>query len=185
MTVDETELIDLYFSRDEEALSLTQRHYGGMLRMLVFKILRSEQDCDECLSDVYFKLWNTIPPVRPDSFKAYALRIARTEALMFLRKRKAKKRGIGLELSLSELEEILPDKNVPDGSEMEIKEIINSFLGDLSDDARKIFLRKYWFFDSVAEISRRYNFSVSKVKSSLRASRERLVKRLKEEGVVL
>lgn len=183
--MDENELTELYFSRDEMAVSLTQRQYGGILKVLIFGILRSEQDCEECLSDVYFKLWNTIPPLRPDSFKAYALRVARNEALMTLRKRKAKKRGDGAKLSLTELEDILPDKDITDGSDGEIKEIINAFLGELSDDARKIFVRKYWYFDSISEISNRYNFSESKVKSSLRVSRERLRRRLKKEGVVL
>ncbi len=185
MTVDENELIELYFSRDERALEETSRRFGGLLKGLVFGILRSEQDCEECLSDVYFKLWSSIPPVRPRSLKAYALKIARTDALMLLRKKKAKKRGSGAEISLSELEDILPDKSAPDGSEAEIREILDSFLGELGSDARKIFLRRYWFFDSVAEIARRYGFSESKVKSSLRASRERLAKRMKEEGVVL
>ena len=183
--MDEAELIKLYFSRDESALTLTKSLYGGILKKLVFGILCSEEDSEECLSDVYFKLWSTIPPVEPKSFKAYALKIARTEALMALRKKTAKKRSGGTRISLDELSDILPDKSAPDGTEGEIVAIINSFLEDLSPDSRKIFLRKYWFFDSVEEISRRYNFSRSKVKSSLRSSRERLRERLKQEGVVL
>ncbi len=185
MALDETEIVKLYFSRDENALSATRQQYGGLLKKLVFGILRCEQDCEECLSDVYFRLWSTIPPLKPDSLKAYALKIARTEALMKLRSQKARKRGRGLNVSLSELEDILPDKNIPDGSENEIKEIISDFLGELGGDARIIFVRRYWFFDSVKEIAERFNFSESKVKSSLRASREKLRKRLEDEGVVL
>lgn len=183
--MNETEIVNLYFSRDENALSATRRQYGGLLKSLIFGILRCEQDSEECLSDVYFKLWRTIPPVKPDSLKAYAMKIARTEALMKLRSKKALKRNSSLDISLSELEDILPDKNIPDGSENEIKRIISDFLGELSRDARIIFVRRYWFFDSVKEISGRFGFSQSKVKSSLRNSRERLRKRLEEEGVVL
>ena len=183
--LDENELIKLYFSRDEKALSETQRQFGGLLGRLVMGILRCEQDCEECLSDVYFKLWSTIPPLKPDSFKAYAVKIARNEALMKLRRKNARKRDPSLEISLNELEDILPDKDIPDGSEHEIRDIINDFLEDLNADSRIIFIRKYWYFDSLSEISKRFGFSESKIKSSLCASRKKLKKRLKKEGVVL
>ena len=183
--MEENELTELYFSRDESAIACTESRYGGLLKRLVMGILRCEQDCEECLSDVYFRLWSTIPPVRPDSFKAYALKIARTEALMKLRRQRAKKRDRALERSLNELEGILPDKSVPDGSQGEITELINSFLGGLGRDARVIFVKKYWFFESVREISQSCGFSEAKVKSSLHSTREKLKKYLEQEGVVL
>lgn len=183
--MDESEIVKLYFLRDEKALSETREKYGSLIKGLVYGILRCEQDSEECVSDVYFRLWRSIPPAKPDSLKAYALKIARNEALMKLRGKKAGKRGFGADVPLSELEDILPDKNIPDGSEGWIKELISGFVGELSQDARLIFIRRYWFFDSVEEIASRYGFGRSKVKSSLRASRERLRKRLKEEGVVL
>ncbi len=183
--MDETEIVKLYFQRDEKALSETREKYGSLIKGLVYGILRCEQDCEECVSDVYFTLWRSIPPAKPDSLKAYALKTARNEALMKLRGKKAQKRGFGADVPLSELEEVLPDKNIPDGSEGWIKELISGFIGELSQDSRIIFIRRYWFFDSIDEIASRCGFSRSKVKSSLRASRERLRKRLKEEGVVL
>lgn len=183
--MEESEIVRLFFARDENALALTRRLYGRLLHRLVFGILRCEQDCEECLSDVYFKLWNAIPPLVPDSLKAYALKVARTDALMKLRSKKALKRGESLSVPLSELEDILPDSRVPDGAEGEIKEIVNAFLGELGRDARIIFVRRYWYFDSVKEIAARCGFSQSKVKSSLHASRERLRRRLEEEGVEL
>lgn len=183
--MDESEIVRMYFSRDENALSATERQYGVLLKRLVFGILRSEGDCEECLSDVYFKLWSTIPPLSPDSLKAYALKVARSEALMKLRKKTAKKRRCEAEISLSELEDILPDKSAQDSSESEIREILNRFLGELDRDARIIFVRRYWYFDSVKEISLRFGFTQSKVKSSLRYTRERLRKFLIKEGVVL
>lgn len=183
--MDDEKIISLFFERDESAITELGGKYGGLCREISYNILKSRQDTEECVNDAYLKLWSVIPPTHPRSLKAYLCKTVRTLALMKLRHDKAQKRDRDLEVSFSELEEILKDETVSENENEALGDIINEFLGTLEQDARNIFMRKYWFFDSVKDIARRFGFSESKVKSSLMYSREKLRKMLIEKGVTI
>ena len=180
-------IIDMYFARDEQAIGSTRDKYGRLLRSIAYGILRSHEDSEECENDTYLKTWNSIPPVRPASLQAFLAKITRNLSLDRYDRMHAQKRGGGeVPLMIEELEEGIPDESAQrtddDSDSEELKRIINEFLGTLADDARKIFMRRYFFGDSVKEIADKYGFGVSKVKMSLSRSRESLQAVLNKEG---
>lgn len=182
--MDDENIIELYFSRNESAIKETSLKYGALCFEVANNILNSRPDSEECVSDTYLGVWNAIPPTRPQCFRAFILRLTRNISLSRLRRNLAKKRSRSVEISLTELEAVLPDESLrPDMGGEELGWTVNEFLKQLDPDSRNIFLRKYWFFDSVAEIASRFSFSQSKVKSSLFHTREKLKKYLLERGV--
>lgn len=184
--MDDGQIIELYFRRDESAIRETDIKYGRLCFGIAHNILGAELDAEECVNDTYFSVWNAIPPQRPNCFAAFIGRIARSLSLKRLRFNTARKRSAQAELSLSELEEILPDDRWrPDLRAESLGELISCFLRGESEDARRVFLRRYWFFDSIADIAADCSFSESKVKSMLLRTRRRLRDYLREEGVYL
>ena len=177
-------IISLFFDRNEDAIRETGEKYGKLCYKIAYNILGSHGDCEECVNDTYLKLWSVIPPSRPNSLKAYICKVVRTLSLMRLRSQNAKKRSPEATISLSELEAILPDKSIRQNIENEeIGEAINEFLGTISESSRRIFIRRYWYFDTVGDIAKKFSFSESKVKSDLYHSREKLRKLLITKGV--
>ena len=182
--MEDEKIIALYFDRSESAISETDRKYGGLCFDVANKILNSPSDSEECVSDTYLGVWNAIPPTRPQSFRAFLLKITRNISLSRLRKKLTLKRSYDMEISLNELEEILPDERIsPEADDSFIAEVISEFLDGLDRDAKNIFVRKYWFFDTVTEICKRSGFSEAKVKSSLFRTREKLKIYLIKRGV--
>ncbi len=184
--MDDSEIVGLYFERSEEAISRTDEKYGALAKKLAYNILGTHADSEECVLDAYLAVWNSVPPERPKSLKAYLLGIVRNISIVRLRHDTAKKRSRDLEISFDELEALLPDRGFSPGSnDGEISEAISEFLRGESRDSRLIFLRKYFYFDSIAEISARFGFSEAKIKSSLKRTRERLRKFLTERGIYI
>lgn len=182
--MDDAKIIDLFFSRDESAIKETERKYGGLCYTVANNILNSRTDSEECVNDTYMGLWNAIPPERPASLKSYILKITRNLAVKRLRYQTAGKRTRELEVSLSELEDILPGDGIPEDFDMKtLTSLLNSFLRGITPEARNMFIRKYWFCDSIERIAEMYGASESKVKSSLFRTREKLKKYLSEKGV--
>ena len=182
--MDDLQIIDLYFARDEHAIKETDSKYGRLCFRTAKNILTNDEDSEECVNDTYLTLWNKIPPTRPDNFTAFICRITRNLSLKKLELSNAKKRSSNATISLSEIETILPDDRIAPGLEdEELGKLINAFLWSEKKDARNVFLRKYWFFDSISDIADRYSFSKSKVKSMLFHTRNRLREFLKKEGI--
>ncbi|MBQ8381648.1 MAG: RNA polymerase sigma factor [Clostridia bacterium] len=185
-TVDER-IIDLYFDRSEEAITETAARYGGYLEKIAGSILSCDEDTEECLSDTYLRVWESIPPNRPGSLKAYLARIARNLAIHRYEKERAEKRGGGeVPLVLSELAECVPDTaSAEDGySKNALTDALNRFLGGLPREKRIVFLRRYWYNASIAEIARNMELSEAKVKSILHRLRGELKRLLEEEGIL-
>ncbi len=177
-------IIDLFFERNESAIRETEKKYGKLIFGISKNILGNTQDAEECTNDTYLGVWNAIPPARPISLMAFVAKVARNLSLKRLEYNRAEKRSAYELVSLSELEEILPDEEIPeDITEEELGKIISDFLMTEKEDARNVFMRKYWFFDSIEAISERYSFSESKVKSMLFHTRNRLKKYLKDRGI--
>ena len=181
-------IVTLYWQRDEEALRASEEKYGPRLRGLAQRILADAHDAEECENDTYLAAWNAIPPHEPRSYLfAFLARITRHLSLNCCRDRERLKRSAHLcELS-AEMEQCLP---APDDAacrleENELREAINGFLAKLPEEQRNLFLRRYWYLDSIADIARRFACSESKVKTTLLRCRKRLREYLEEGGYSL
>lgn len=179
------EIITLYFQRDEDAIRETQTKYGARLRRFSFGIVQDAGTAEECENDVYLEAWNAIPPHDPkDYLFAFLARIARHISLDACRKRGRLKRSAYIVELGEELAECLPAaEDVESRMDEELLvDAINRFLASTDETKRKIFVRRYWYLDSVKDISARYGFSESKVKTTLHRVRESLRDFLEAEG---
>lgn len=186
--MEDSAIIDLYWSRDQRAIEETAGKYGPFLHTLVWNILRSRSDAEECVNDTYLRAWNAIPPARPAAFRAWLGRIARNLSLDRWKAERAQRRGgSAVEILLGELEECVPD---PRGVErqledQEIASLISAFLRRLPAESRRVFLRRYWYGQDLADIATEQGCGVGKVKSSLFRTRKALRAYLEEEGIEL
>lgn len=182
--MEDDKIIALYFDRDEQAIRETDIKYGKLCHNVAQNILNDPEDSEECVNDTYLSAWNTIPPTRPTRFMAFLCKIVRNLSLKRLDYNLARKRNAGVLVSLSELEAVLPDDRFAPGLEdAEIGRLISDFLRTEKQEARAVFIRRYYFFDSVSEIAKRYSFTESRVKSMLMRTRNRLRTYLQKEGV--
>ena len=182
--MEDTEIVDLFLARDEEAIVMTEEKYGRSLRKLISSVLDDEA-CKECENDVYLRAWNLIPPNEPRGHLfAFLGKIARNLAIDEWRRMNAQKRKTTMIELSEELQECMPDKHSVEGEILadELKKVINSFLSTRKQEERRIFLRRYWYFDTVPEISQRYGHTQGKVKSVLHRMRGELKDFLEKEG---
>lgn len=185
--MEDEQIIGLYFERSERAISETDIKFGRYCTVIAYNILHNNEDSEECKNDTYMKAWNAIPPKKPDNLRAFLGKIARNIALNMYEHMHRKKRDINsTEAILDELAECIPDPNTDAdriSESMELRDSINAFLGTLSADNRRIFVRRYWYASSVEDIARDYGFSLSKVKTSLMRTRKKLKEHLESEGI--
>ncbi len=186
--MDDNRIVELYLLRDETAINMTAEKYGSRLRSLAYGIVRDYQTAEECESDTYMKAWNTIPPHEPTSYLyAFLARMTRHISLNWCRDRSRLKRSAFIcELS-TEMEQCIP---APDDvacriDDIALSEAINGFLGTLDEEKRNIFIRRYWYLDSIADISERFALSESKVKTTLYRCRNQLREHLEKEGYTI
>ena len=184
----DSRIVDLYLLRDEEAIRKTVEKYGSRLRALAHSIVCDRQVAEECENDTYMEAWNSIPPHEPRTyFYAFLARIARHIALNCCRDRSRLKRSAFIcELS-AEMEQCIPAREDVGCrmDELELRKAVNDFLGKLSAEKRNIFVRRYWYLDSIADIADRFALSESKVKTTLFRCRSGLRKHLETEGYAL
>ena len=182
--MEDEKILELYWHRDEDAIAQTDRTYGRRLQALANRITQDPEDARECVSDTYLAAWNTIPPKRPQYLFAYLSRICRNFAFGILDYKGAGKRCGEILPLTQELEGCIPDKRFEDcRSAEELGRIISDFLRAESKESRLIFLRRYYYADSVKSIAVRYGISESKVKTRLHRCREKLRKYLMKEGI--
>ena len=182
--MDDLGIIELYFARNEQALKETDAKYGRLCHSIAYNILNNNEDAEECVNDTYIGVWNAIPPTRPNNLMAFVCRITRNLSLKRIESMARKKRSQATLVSLDELSEVLSDERIAEGvSDEDIGKAISDFLKNEKEDARNVFIRKYYFFDSIAGISKRYGFTESKVKNMLYHTRNKLKEYLIREGV--
>ena len=168
----DSQIIALFWDRNEDAIRETDRAYGRKLFVISDKILHSQQDAEESVSDTYMKTWETIPPQRPVYFFAYLAKLCRNFSLSRLQWDSAAKRNAEVVTLTREMEECIPDRSHERKLEgEEIGQLLNAFLESISLENRLIFLRRYWYSDSIQEIAERYRISQSKVKTQLHRTR--------------
>lgn len=184
--MEDNEIIDLYWRREERALEETHTVYGGRLLALSHQILRNKEDAEENVSDTYYRAWKAIPPQRPKVLLAFLQKICRNLALDRLDWRNAAKRNAELIALTAELEQCIPDRQRQQQWESrEIGQAMERFLRQIPAQSRIIFLRRYLHGDTVAEIAQRYGIGESKVKMQLHRIRNRLHTFLEQEGIQL
>lgn len=182
--MEDVKIIDLYFARSEDAVQQTDAAYGKKLFSLADRILHDAQDSEESVSDTYMKTWQTIPPQRPVYFYAYLAKLCRFFALGKLDWKMAAKRNAEVVSLTEEMELCIPDRRKEaEADGKEIGRAMNAFLESISQESRVIFLRRYWFCDTIAEIAERYGISESKVKMRLLRTRNQLAEFLSKEGI--
>lgn len=183
--IDDKRIIELFFDRSEKALVELDIKYGKLCHTLSHNILNSRQDAEECVNDAYLGVWNTVPPAKPDPLRAYLCKVVRNISLKRYYRRETKKRNSTYDVAIQELEECLPAPNTVE-TEVETKEltlIIERFLDTLSDENCVIFLRRYWFSDTYAEIAKRTGISEKSVSMRLVRIRKQLKQFLAEREV--
>ena len=184
--MEDAKIIELFFQRNEQAVQETDNAYGRKLYVLSNHILNNREDAEESVSDTYMETWKSIPPKRPKYFYAFLASVCRNLSLNRLDWRMAEKRSAEMVALTQELENCIPDSRQDAELERrELRRILEAFLEDLPKENRLIFLRRYLYVDTVAEIAARYGLSESKVKTQLHRTRVKLRKFLAEEGITV
>ncbi|MGM9601862.1 MAG: RNA polymerase sigma factor [Faecousia sp.] len=182
--MEDREILDLYWQRDEQAIHQTEQRYGERLQGISYRIVGNLPDAQECVNDTYLQAWNTIPPQRPNYFFSFLAKICRYISLGRLDWNNAAKRKADVVSLTDEMELCIPDECR--SREMDAKalgQMLTRFLKAQRESARNVFLRRYFYMDSISEIAARYGYSESKVKSMLYRTRSKLYEYLKSEGM--
>lgn len=183
--MEDNKIIELFFERSEKAICELSLKYEKICRQIASNFLHNEQDTEECINDVYFAVWKTIPPQKPDSLGAYICRIVKNVALKKYRTNTAQKRNHYYDVILEEVDDFLSVKETVE-SEVLAKEMINrmnTFLGELKEKDRVMFVQRYWFYYSIGEIAGNMDVSKNYVTVYLHRTREKLRAYLKREGL--
>ena len=183
--MEDGQIVRLYWERNQQAIVETQKKYGSYCRKIADNILNNGEDAEECVNDTYLNAWNAMPPERPRVLATYLGKLTRNLAFNRYRHDHAEKRGGGqLPLVLEEIGEFVSGRDSVE-QEADMQELvcaINAFLGTLSPKKRSIFLCRYWYTDSVADIAARHGMSAGAVSVQLNRMRMKLHKYLVERG---
>lgn len=178
-------IVDLYLARDESAISRSEEKYGKQLRQIANRVCNDHQTAEECENDTYLKAWNMIPPHEPKGYLfSFLAKITRAIAIDRLKEMTRLKRSAELVELTTEIESAIPSgiDVAEDYNAKELSRIINGYLKTISAEKRNVFIRRYWFMESIAEISKKYSISESKIKSMLFRTRAELKVWIEKEG---
>lgn len=187
MTMTDREIVALLFARSEKAIEALQEKYDRLIRRIAMNILHCDADAEECASDTYLSVWNTIPPQEPDPLLPYVARIARNFSLDRYRYNHAARRYAGHEAVLEEIAEIVSDQSdvEDDATRAALADAVSEFLKEQKDADRRLFLRRYWYGDAVSTLAQDFGISPNSAAVRLHRIRERLHRYLTERGFVL
>lgn len=186
--MEDQEIVELYWKRDESALERSREKYQSYLTRIAQQILCDRSDSEEVVNDTYFKAWQSMPPQRPSKLSIYLGRLTRHGAIDCLRRRTSQKRGGTIyEVCVEELEESVPSGETPQQAMEEklLVQLLNQFLETLSPQARALFLGRYYYFDPLREVARYCGMGEGQAKSQLFRIRKRLKAYLEQEGFVV
>lgn len=183
--MEDHQILALLFARDESAIRVLDRRFGRQLRHLTDNILPDRRDREETVNDTYLAVWNSVPPKKPNPLAAFVYRIGKNLALKRLRVNCAEKRRANYALSLEELEGCIPGPCLEDSfSARELGQAIDRYLATLSPENRRIFMRRYWYGDSLQQIATGYGLTRNAVNLRLCRSREGLRAFLEKEELL-
>ncbi|MBE5939179.1 MAG: sigma-70 family RNA polymerase sigma factor [Lachnospiraceae bacterium] len=185
--LEDSKIIELFYERSEQAIVELTRKYGHIFTKVADNILNNKADAEECVNDAYLGAWNTIPPKKPERLLSYVCRIVRNQAIKKYHANTATKRNSTYDIAFEELEGCFPNLTLVEEqySAKETARYIDKFLEGLDKESRIMFVRRYWYADSVADIARMFNTSSHNVSVKLFRIRDRLKKYLLKEGVTL
>lgn len=182
--MDDSKIIELFFARNEDAIKHTDEIYGRRLYRLADNILQNGQDAEESVSDTYMRAWDTIPPQKPQHFFAYIAKICRNFALKKIDWKNAQKRKAEVVTLTQEMESSIPDiSREMEVNARELGRILDAFLRTLTPENQMVFMRRYWYVDTIAEIAARYGISESAALMRLNRTRSKLAMYLAKEGI--
>ena len=175
----DNEIVDLYFARDERAIRESADKYGLLCRGIALRILSDEQDAEECVNDTWVRAWNAIPPTRPPCLRTWLCKVARNLSLDRLKHERAARRDRSMQVSLEQFGNCI---SLPDSEADRLPELFNRFLGTLGDRERNLFVGRYWQTYTLEQLAAGHGMTVSGVRYSLDRTREALKAFLEKEG---
>ena len=181
----ESQIIELYKNRDESAISECSAKYGTLLRKISYGVLNNTEDSDECVNEAYLKAWDSIPPQEPSNLTAYLGRIVRNISINRLQAASAKKRGG--DFLLTELTDCIPSSESVESTidNSELSQVIARWLKSLDREDRVMFMRRYWFGESLDKLAKEYSTSANKLAGRMFRLRAKLKETLEKEGIAL
>ncbi len=182
--MEDSEIIDLFFSRSERAISETREKYGSACLVISNNILGNSLDAEECLSDALLAMWNAIPPEKPNPFRAYLFRIVRNISIARYHSNTSKKRNSFYDVALDELGDCFAGKQSVEQeiTARELSGLIDRFLETLDEESRMLFVRRYWYSDSIKDLAERFGTNPNNISVRLSCLRTKLRKYLQKEG---
>lgn len=185
--MEDSEIIGLYFQRDEKAITETAAKYGAFCHTIALNILSIHEDAQECVNDAYWQAWNAIPPQKPDHLGAWLGRVIRNNAYNLWTKNHRQKRYAGMEELLNELEDCIPSPVSVEREveEQELIEVINTWLATLTKRDRILFVRRYWNGEAVNALAKKAGISASAMAKKMYRLRQGLKAALEKEGYSL
>lgn len=181
-------IIEYYWQRDHRAVAETAEKYGHYCYTIAINVLKRHEDAEECENDTYMKVWNSIPPNRPVSLRAFLGRLTRNTALNMLRTKRAVNRGgCSCDAAFEEISEVVSGEDITLGEveKRELVKAIDEFLSELPREKRRIFMMRYWYFESVSEIAARFGKRENTISVMLGRIRNKLRIYLQERGFEL
>ena len=185
--MEDERIVELLFARDEQAIEEIRQKYGALCRQVARSVLDSPEDQEECLNDAWLQIWNTVPPAQPENLRAYLCRIVRCRALDMVRRDTRKKRcASGFAQAEEEMDAILAEAGFENDllDKLAFSQLLGRWLEELNPRDRVIFVRRYWFFESVASIAERMRLPAGTVKRILHQCRKDLAKKLEKEELL-
>ena len=185
--MDDSKLLDLFWERDENAINEVDTKYGSYCRKIAINILSLHEDAEECVSDTWLKAWESIPPERPGNLKAWLGRVVRNTALNMWQRNHAQKRHDGMELMLDELAEIIPSAESTENTidAHDLGKLISEWLRKLTPEDRNCFVRRYWYGDSIKELSALSGKSAGNLAQKMYRLRKELKNELERNGITI
>lgn len=183
--MEDSQIVELYWSRGEEAVAETAKKYGKYCYSIAYRILGDDRDAEEAVNDTYMGAWNSMPPHRPSALSTFLGKLTRRISINRWRARRADKRGGGqLPVAMEELTEALPAPDTPEQlvEARELTASIDRFLASLPEEERDLFVCRYWYFASIAELGAAFGAGAGKIKSKLFRTRNKLKVHLEQEG---
>lgn len=185
--MEDSKIISLFFARSEQAIGELSTKYGKLCTHIAFNILGNIEDAEECVNDAYLGAWNTIPPQKPNPLQAYICKIVRNIAVTKYHANTALKRNSYYDVALEELENCLFSSDTPEGAlhAKELSHLLDRFLSGLDTRSRVIFVRRYWYSDSISTIAEAFRMRPNSISAHLSRTRKKLRNFLLQEGYTL
>ena len=182
--MEDKQIVDLFFERKEKAISVLSEKHGKLFRKIAYNVLGNEADTEECLNDAYLAVWNTIPPKQPNSLASFVSKIVRNIAITRYHHQTAEKRNSYYDVALDEIIDYIPSNDNNDNNNTtELADAFNAFLETLNEEDCALFVKRYWYSESVTNIAQEWQMTPHYVSVKLSRIREKLRKFLEKRGI--